>query len=146
MAEKLDNFDWTQHIQNSHGTDALRRTLAEAKAIGMPDIHGHHIEYKKARNDADIEAQNILTEHNIDPMFGKEVLVYAPNNRDGKGHSVAFNRETQDAIRKVGVKASHEKLSKEQTRKLIVTELQRQAERWIEKQWPGYLKKHSIFN
>jgi hypothetical protein len=145
MSELYKNFDWQKHIENNGGVDALGRTKAQADAIDMPDQHGHHIEYKKAKTDDDVAAQDLLLAYKIDPMFGKEVLVYAPNNRNGNGHSIAFNKETQDAVKKKVLESKDAQYNDEQIRAEIVVELQRQAERWIDKQWPGYLDNHSIF-
>ena len=142
MAEKAypPGGDWSTFIGKTHTTDALGRTKAQADAIEMPDIHGHHIKFKKAQNEADVEVQDILLEYDIDPMFGKEMLVFAPN----KGHPRDINLEVGDSIKRIAVESKNAKRSKEDTRKLLIEDLQRQAENYIESRWPGYLQKHGV--
>ena len=137
------NTNWTELIsKKGDGTDALGRTKAQANAMGMPDIHGHHIKYKQAVTEQDMLIQNTLLDYGIDPMYGKEVLVFAPN----RGHPGVMNIAVGDKVLAVITNAKIENKSSNEIRQLIVVELQKQAERYIESRWAGYLKKFSIFN
>ena len=144
MAEKVEppGGNWSQFTEKTHGVDALGRTKAQVDASEMPDIHGHHIKCKKALSESDLEAQDLLMEYNIDPMFGKEMLVFAPN----KGHPHSINIDVGDSIKKTVIESKRRGLSKAETRSQLVTTLQEKAEEYIESRWPGYIKQYSIFN
>jgi hypothetical protein len=136
------NTTWTDLIsKKGDGTDALGRTKAQANAMGMPNIHGHHIKYKQAVTEQDMLIQNTLLDYGIDPMYGKEVLVIALL----KGHPGAMNIAVGDAVKDVLVQAKNGNKTSAETREMIVIALQKQAEAYIESRWPGYLKSFSIF-
>jgi hypothetical protein len=142
MADLTHGTDWSDLITKKHGTDALGRTKSDVVSMEMPNVHGHHIKYKKALTQQDVLIQNTLIDYGIDPMYGKEVLVFAPN----KGHPRSTNLVVGDKVMEVVIGAKNENKSRDEIRQLIVAELQQQAEKFIESRWPGYLKNFSIFN
>ena len=142
MADLTHGTDWSDLITKKHGTDALGRTKSDVVSMEMPNVHGHHIKYKKALTQQDVLIQNTLIDYGIDPMYGKEVLVFAPN----KGHPRSTNLVVGDKVIEVVIGAKNENKSRDEIRQLIVAELQQQAEKFIESRWPGYLKNFSIFN
>lgn len=95
--------------------------------MGMPNIHGHHIKYKQAVTEQDMLIQNTLLDYGIDPMYGKEVLVFAPL----KGHPGAMNIAVGDAVKDVLVQAKNGNKTSAETREMIVIALQKQAEAYI---------------
>jgi hypothetical protein len=58
----------------------------------MPSPHAHHVLFKKGLREAQQglvrEGQDLLRKVGIDPLFGEEVLFWAPNGVDGQ-HSGA---------------------------------------------------------
>ena len=74
----IDKYDFGAHLKNLIG-DAPK---------GMPDPHAHHILFKKglgAKQQAlVVEGQALLRKYDIDPIFGKENLVWAPNRIKGQ--------------------------------------------------------------
>jgi hypothetical protein len=83
---KLDEY--ISGIDISYGTVMKRMGFPTPK--DMYDPHAHHILYKKGRGPAQQrlvrEGQKILREYGIDPFFGKENLVWAPNRVAGQHH------------------------------------------------------------
>jgi hypothetical protein len=140
---RTDNTNWTELItKRGDGKDALGRTKAQVVEMGMPDpIHGHHIKFKQAVTEQDILVQDTLLAYGIDPMCGKEMLVFAPN----KGHPAAMNIAVGDKVKQAISDSKAANMSEVDTRKAIVIALQEQAEAYIDSRWPGYLNSHSIF-
>ncbi|WP_199690460.1 AHH domain-containing protein [Roseburia sp. 1XD42-34] len=68
------------------------RGLIGGPPAGMVDPHAHHILFKKGLGDAQQklvqEGQDILRKYGIEPLIGKENLVWAPNRVAGQ-HSIA---------------------------------------------------------
>lgn len=67
----------------------------------MIDPHAHHILFKKGNGKAQQElvkeGQEILKKHGIDPIWGKENLVWAPNRIKGQ-HNIDSLREIVEAL------------------------------------------------
>ena len=140
MAELVDGYDWQKHMRDKGGVDALGRTRADVDAIGMPKIHGHHVSRKKALSDGEIEVQNTLLANDIDPIFGMDNLVYAPN----KGHPFTNDENVQKLVKEAVLESAKFKLNKQETKDLILHALKVGAEDFIESRWPEYAK-HRIF-
>jgi Pretoxin HINT domain len=68
---------------------------------GMINPHPHHILQKKGlpgkQRELVIEGQEILRRNGVDPIFGTENLVWAPN----KGHTIAAQQSLIDDLRAV---------------------------------------------
>lgn len=123
---------WTAYIHLTYGVDALGKTYQEyqaSKPAGAAKTHGHHIVYKKgsegAANTASKEAKDILLYRGIDPYFGKENLVYAPN----QGHSAAV---MQYILQNLKTPNGNPK-----SRTAIVSVLQQMAIAYINQKLPG---------
>jgi hypothetical protein len=71
---------------------------------GMIDPHAHHILFKKGLGAAQKalveEGQGILTKHGIDPIFGFDNLVWAPNRIAGQ-HDIDALQKVVDTLRKI---------------------------------------------
>jgi hypothetical protein len=69
----------------------LRGLIGDSPS-GMIDPHAHHILFKKGLGDAQqklvLEGQGILRKYGIEPVIGKENLVWAPNRIAGQ-HSIS---------------------------------------------------------
>ena len=62
----------------------------------MPNPHAHHILFKKGLGEAQQmlvrEGQDLLRKVGIDPLFGEEVLYWAPNGvKDQHSHSTLLS-------------------------------------------------------
>jgi hypothetical protein len=137
-----DPFHWRADRRNA-GHTPLGRTKAQVVEMGMPDpIHGHHVKFKQAVTEQDILVQDTLLAYGIDPMYGKEILVFAPN----KGHKQEININVGDTVINTVFEAKKKRLSATETKELLVKALQEEAEDYIELKWPGYIKNFSIFN
>ncbi len=136
MIELVKGTNFSDHITKIHGSDALNRTKQQALDIGMPNIHGHHVKYKKAITDEDVLVQNTLMDYGIDPIYAKEVLVFAPN----RGHTLAVNIGVGDSVRNAVEVARKQNLSYDETRQKIILALQQEAEDFIQSAWPDYFK------
>ncbi len=83
---KLDEY--IGGIDISYGN--VMERMGFPKPPNMKDAHGHHILYKKGNGPKQQalvkEGQAILREYGIDPFFGKENLVWAPNRVAGQHH------------------------------------------------------------
>ncbi len=140
MAELVERYDWQKHMRDNGGVDALGRTRADVDAIGMPIVHGHHVSRKKALSDGEIEVQNTLLDHGIDPVYGMDNLVYAPN----KGHPFTNDENVQRLVKEAVLESAKLNRNKEQTKEAIRHALKVGAEDFIESRWPEYAK-HRIF-
>jgi hypothetical protein len=97
-AVKAGKLDWG---------DYLEKTLKVAKpTTPLPNgykWHAHHILFKEGLSDEQKllvkEGQEILRQVGIDPLFGKEVFVWAPNNPPGQ-HHIDSLRPLVDALTK----------------------------------------------
>ena len=71
---------------------------------GMKNPHAHHILFKvglgKKQKAIASEGQAILRKYGIDPLFGKEVLTWAPNKIKGQ-HSIDALTKVVDKIKEV---------------------------------------------
>jgi len=89
MAPAAD-FDWGQHL----------RSIGGGEPPGMVAPHAHHVVFKNGRGARMCayldESKAILARHGIDPLLGRENLVWAPN----KNHSTAAARAVR-AVRDV---------------------------------------------
>lgn len=85
----------------------LEQTLGVAKpTTPLPNgykWHAHHILFKEGlKGNQQLlvkEGQEILRQVGIDPLFGKEVFVWAPNNPPGQ-HDIVALQPLVDALRK----------------------------------------------
>ncbi len=88
----LANFDFGKHL----------RGLVGAPPKGMIDPHAHHILFKKglgsAQKELVAEGQAILRKVGIDPIFGKENLIWAPW-RISKQHGMESLRKVLEELR-----------------------------------------------
>jgi hypothetical protein len=140
---RTDNTNWTELItKRGDGKDALGRTKAQVVEMGMPDpIHGHHVKFKQAVTEQDILVQDTLLAYGIDPMYGKEMLVFAPN----KGHKQEINVLVGEKVLNTVADKKRFQWSNEKTKQELIKALQGEAENYIEAKWPGYLTNFSIF-
>lgn len=83
------DFDWGRHLRNIGGGEP---------PAGMVAPHAHHIVFQNGRgarmNRYLDESKAILARHRIDPTWGRENLVWAPN----QNHSTAAARAVRDAL------------------------------------------------
>ena len=91
-----DNFDWKAYLERESGTTA---------PAGMPDPHAHHVLQKRGRpgtqRDLVLEGQDLLQRRaGIDPIYGLENLVWAPNRVKGQ-HSTETLRRVVSSIREL---------------------------------------------
>lgn len=102
--ERMDQY--LGSIKNIDYGNVMER-MGIPKPLNMKDAHGHHILYKKGNGPKQQalvkEGQAILREYGIDPFFGKENLVWAPQNPKGQHH---INDLTQTVNALKAVKAS----------------------------------------
>ena len=140
MADIVEHYDWQKHIKDNGGVDALGRSKADAEAIGMQTIHGHHVSRKKAIGDEEIEVQNTLLEHGIDPIFGIPNLAWAPN----KGHPRSNDANVQGLVKNAILESKRLDLTKQQTKSEIELALKKGAEDFIVSRWPEY-EAHRLF-
>ena len=112
----LDSVKWGDYLGNQKsgiggrkGVDARGYTAAQAREEMIlnglnPDadgkgLHAHHVNMKEGgkKAQADVRAaQEMLAEFGIDPIFGLENLVWAPN---GRGHSAEYAAAVKDAVK-----------------------------------------------
>ncbi|AIF42598.1 type IV secretion protein Rhs [Virgibacillus sp. SK37] len=80
------------------------RGLIGDPPIAMIDPHAHHILFKKGLGEAQQklvqEGQEILRKYDIDPVIGKENLVWAPNRVAGQ-HSIAALKNVVNQLKAV---------------------------------------------
>jgi hypothetical protein len=90
----IDTFDFGKYLKGKLGDPPA----------GMIDPHAHHILFKKGLGQAQQaiveEGQAILRKHGIDPIYGIENLVWAPN-RIAKQHDIASLQNVVDTLKKV---------------------------------------------
>ncbi|MBI2480171.1 MAG: AHH domain-containing protein, partial [Planctomycetia bacterium] len=85
---KAGNDNFTDVIRNfPGGKDALGSTYPGAEMLDpltgtMRKTHGHHI-VRKNGGAASVEAQDLLLKYDIDPFYGQQNLIFAPN----RGHT-----------------------------------------------------------
>ena len=82
----------------------ILRSYIGAPPAGIPDVHAHHIVYKKGRG-ADQQAlaqegRDILSKYGIDPIEGPENLTWAPNRVPGQ-HSYDALQDVVDRLKAV---------------------------------------------
>ena len=89
-----DGFDFGKHLKKEIGDPPT----------GMTDPHAHHILFKEGNGEAQKklvkEGQEILREVGIDPIFGKENLVWAPNRVKGQ-HGIDALENVVEKLREV---------------------------------------------
>jgi hypothetical protein len=87
-------FDYGKHLRSIKGNPPP----------DMYDPHAHHVLYKKGRGveqqELVEEGQQILRNAGIDPLFGPENLVWAPNRVSGQ-HTVQDARDIVDTLRTI---------------------------------------------
>lgn len=70
----------------------------------MVDPHAHHILFKEGHGDAQKalvkEGQELLRRYNIDPIMGKENLVWAPNRVQGQ-HGIEALQNVVNKLKQV---------------------------------------------
>lgn len=90
--KNMDTFDFGKHLKGLSGQPPK----------DMPDPHAHHILFKKglgAKQQALVkEGQAILRKHDIDPIYGKENLTWAPN-RVKDQHSITSLKPLVDDLK-----------------------------------------------
>ena len=67
-------------------------------------------------------------DYGIDPIYAKDVLVFAPNRR----HTDAVNNGVGDRVKKAVEVARKQNLSYDETRQKIILALQQEAEDFIQ--------------
>ncbi|MEW8050539.1 MAG: AHH domain-containing protein, partial [Candidatus Thiodiazotropha sp.] len=89
---KLQTFDFGVHL----------RSIAGDPPAGMPNPHAHHILFKKGlgqkQQDLVIEGQALLKKYEIDPIFGSENLIWAPNRIKGQ-HDINALQQVVDTLK-----------------------------------------------
>jgi hypothetical protein len=86
-------------FQSDRGRTAWKDYLTGIKGaapVDMPNPHAHHILFKKGLGEAQQllvrEGQDLLRKVGIDPLFGEEVLYWAPNGvKDQHSHSTLLS-------------------------------------------------------
>ena len=86
-------------FQSDKGRTAWKDYLTGIKGaapVDMPNPHAHHILFKKGLGEAQQmlvrEGQDLLRKVGIDPLFGEEVLYWAPNGvKDQHSHSTLLS-------------------------------------------------------
>src|SRR5581483_6141794 len=90
--EVIKGFDFGKHLTRMIGPPPE----------GMLNPHAHHILFKRGLGEAQKElvreGQAILRKVGIDPIFGKEVLVWAPNGVKGQ-HGIDALEEVMRELR-----------------------------------------------
>jgi len=91
-----DNFSWKAYLERESGSTA---------PAGMPDPHAHHVLQKRGRpgvqRDLVLEGQDLLQRRaGIDPVYGLENLVWAPNRVAGQ-HSTETLRRVVGKVREL---------------------------------------------
>ncbi|WP_165698738.1 choice-of-anchor D domain-containing protein [Bremerella volcania] len=90
LARHLDDLDrlLIETFEKKDGWGPYLTALKGAKPAGMYEPHAHHILFKWGNGEAQRalvkEGQKLLREVGIDPIFGKEVLYWAPNKVKGQ--------------------------------------------------------------
>ncbi|WP_395343512.1 hypothetical protein PN836_003555 [Ningiella sp. W23] len=88
-------------IDNSDFGAFLRKRIGDPLAV-MLDPHAHHILFKKglgAKQQALVkEGQDLLKMYDIDPLFGKENLAWAPNRIKGQ-HDIKALQQVIDKLK-----------------------------------------------
>lgn len=93
ISQAPKNFKWGKHLKSMVGDPPK----------DMYDPHAHHIVFKKGRGKQRAlvkEGQDILESYGIDPIYGKENLVWAPNRVKGQ-HSTETLEQTVSTLRSV---------------------------------------------
>ena len=89
------NFDFNRYLRQQIGAPPER----------MVDPHAHHILFKEGNGAAQKalvqEGQALLRRHGIDPVYGLENLVWAPNRITGQ-HDIRALRNVVDQLKAVG--------------------------------------------
>ena len=73
--EKVANIHWGKILEEEHG-------VAKPSPEEMENAHAHHIVFKEGsgkQKEWVLKSKAILEKHNIDWLYGKENLVWAPN-------------------------------------------------------------------
>jgi len=73
--EKVANIHWGKILEKEHG-------VAKPSPEEMENAHAHHIVFKEGsgkQKEWVLKSKAILEKHNIDWLYGKENLVWAPN-------------------------------------------------------------------
>lgn len=86
-------------FQSDKGRTAWKDYLTGIKGVApsdMPNPHAHHILFKKGLGEAQQmlvrEGQDLLRKVGIDPLFGEEVLYWAPNGvKDQHSHETLLS-------------------------------------------------------
>jgi len=90
----LDTFDFGKYLTSNRG----------GPPPGMVDPHAHHILFKKGHGVAQQalvdEGQAILRKYGIDPIYGVENLVWAPNRVDAQ-HGIETLRNVVETLRRL---------------------------------------------
>ncbi|COF59631.1 Uncharacterized protein conserved in bacteria [Streptococcus pneumoniae] len=88
------------------------RGLIGDPPTAMIDPHAHHILFKKGLGEAQQklvqESQELLRKYGIDPIIGKENLVWAPNRVAGQ-HSIAALDDIIEILEDLGKQAASRK-------------------------------------
>jgi A nuclease family of the HNH/ENDO VII superfamily with conserved AHH len=133
----LNDENW-QKVLNNLGTDALDRTYDDAGEYMVDSdgevadhaTHAHHIVFKQGLGEtgkvAADEAQQLLQEeYDIDPFYGRENLVWAPN----QGHKDITMVAVRDKLFEV-----HENIGTEDA---MVEALKELGQQYIDQTLPG---------
>ena len=109
----LKKYNFGDHLRN----------LVGPSPSGMFDPHAHHILFKTGLGETQkalvAKGQALLRSYGLDPIFGKENLVWAPNGVKGQ-HAVGNLRTVVEALEEV-----HESLG---TKAAIVKTLEKQGQ------------------
>jgi hypothetical protein len=93
-SQDISRVDFNKHL----------REIAGPPPADMVDPHAHHILFKEGNGAAQKalvkEGQDLLRRNGIDPIFGKENLVWAPNRVAGQ-HDIAALRNVIEQVKAV---------------------------------------------
>lgn len=99
MLKQLKNFGWAAYLSG---------VLKVSAPDGMVAPHAHHILFKLGREgkqrDLVIEGMEILLKHDINPIFGRENFIWAPNI--AWQHTTEALQKVVDALKRANAKAS----------------------------------------
>lgn len=93
-------MNYTQEVIDTYPYGQLLRDRVGPPPTDMFDPHAHHVVFKKGNGAAQQqlvqEAQQILRDYDIDPIYGEEVLDWAPNAVAGQHAIGALSPVVQD--------------------------------------------------
>ncbi|MEF2967769.1 AHH domain-containing protein [Paenibacillus sp. M1] len=108
----FSDFDFGKHL----------RSLIGDPPSGMVDPHAHHILFKEGHGEAQKalvkKGQELLRRYNIDPIFGKENLIWAPNRIKGQHAKLALQNVVEQLIEVENMGGSPERIRTNLIKKL----------------------------